>query len=208
MRPVLLVIAEPDGSGKTTLTARLRADHWSDDVEYVNPDEIARDQFGDWNDPVSVVKAAEWAGDRRESLLKEGKGIAFETVLSMRDKVEFIRRARARGYFVRSFFVCTADPAINAARIVQRIAEGGHSVPIEKVAARYERSMANLPQLIKASDRTYVFDNSAEGDDARLCARCIDGRLRKTYGALPAWVADVCAELPRAADVEQVPEAR
>jgi hypothetical protein len=26
--------------GKTTITARLRAEHWSEGVEYLNPDEI------------------------------------------------------------------------------------------------------------------------------------------------------------------------
>ncbi len=36
MRPVLLVIAGPNGSGKTTVTERLRADHWSEGVENLN----------------------------------------------------------------------------------------------------------------------------------------------------------------------------
>jgi predicted ABC-type ATPase len=43
MNPVLLVIAGPNGSGKTTVTVRLRADQWSEGVEYLNPDDIARD---------------------------------------------------------------------------------------------------------------------------------------------------------------------
>jgi predicted ABC-type ATPase len=55
--PVLIVIAGPNGSGKTTVTERLRADHWSDGVEYLNPDEVARDRFGDWNSPAAVLRA-------------------------------------------------------------------------------------------------------------------------------------------------------
>ena len=47
MRPTLLVIAGPNGSGKTTVTVRLRAEHWSHGVEYLNPDDVARDRFGD-----------------------------------------------------------------------------------------------------------------------------------------------------------------
>jgi len=27
--------------------------------EYLNPDEIARDRFGDWNSPTAVLQAAE-----------------------------------------------------------------------------------------------------------------------------------------------------
>jgi predicted ABC-type ATPase len=71
MRPVLLVIAGPNGAGKTTITARLRTDHWSEGVEYLNPDEIARDRFGSWDDPEAVVAAAKWATARREALLGE-----------------------------------------------------------------------------------------------------------------------------------------
>ena len=59
MNPVLLVIAGPNGAGKTTITARLRAERWSEGVEYINPDEIARDRFGDWNSQPAVVQAAE-----------------------------------------------------------------------------------------------------------------------------------------------------
>jgi predicted ABC-type ATPase len=55
MNPVLLVIAGPNGSGKTTVTVRLRQDRWSEDVEYLNPDDIARDRFGDWNSPEAVM---------------------------------------------------------------------------------------------------------------------------------------------------------
>lgn len=66
MKPALLVIAGPNGSGKTTVTVRLRAEHWSEGVEYINPDDIARDRFGDWNAPVAVLDAARWAEARRE----------------------------------------------------------------------------------------------------------------------------------------------
>ena len=45
MKPVLLVIAGPNGAGKTTITTRLRSERWSEGVEYLNPDEIARDRF-------------------------------------------------------------------------------------------------------------------------------------------------------------------
>ena len=37
MNPVLLVIAGPNGSGKTTITEHLRAEKWSEGVEYLNP---------------------------------------------------------------------------------------------------------------------------------------------------------------------------
>lgn len=197
MRPVLLVIAGPNGSGKTTVTVRLRQERWSDGVEYLNPDDVARDRFGDWNSPEAVMQAARWTTARREELLAQRAGIAFETVLSAPDKVAFMLRARQAGYFVRVFFIGTSDPRINAARVAGRVMQGGHTVPIEKIVARYARSLANLSAVLRLADRVYVYDNSVEDVDARLCARTADGQLRKIYGPLPDWVADRVLELAR-----------
>lgn len=197
MRPVLLVIGGPNGSGKTTITSRLREERWSEGVEYLNPDDIARDRFGDWNSPDAVLAAAKWTAARREELLEARAGIAFETVLSASDKVDFITRARGCGYFVRVFFIGTSDPRINAARVAGRVIQGGHTVPIDKIVNRYGRSLANLPTTVRLADRVYLYDNSVEGAEARLCARCTDGLLRKVYGPLPDWVSDCVEPLDR-----------
>lgn len=197
MKPVLLVIAGPNGSGKTTVTVRLKKDHWSEGVEYLNPDDIARDKFGDWNSADAVLAAAKWTTERREELLGRNEGIAFETVFSTADKVKFVRRAKAAGYFVRVFFIGTSDPRINAARVAGRVMDGGHSVPIEKIIDRYGRSLANLAPAIQHADRVYIYDNSVDREEARLCARTHDGTLRKIYGDLPQWVADAVDDLPR-----------
>ena len=204
MRPVLIVVAGPNGSGKTTLTVRLKQDHWSEGVEYLNPDDVARDRFGDWNSPEAVLLAAKWTQQRREDLLKAGSGIAFETVLSAADKLQFIERARAAGYFVRAFFVGTTDPTINAARVASRFMHGGHQVPIDKIVSRYGRSLVNLQVLCYLAQRAYIYDNSIDGAEARLCARFIDGELRKIYTELPDWVAGACLGAPRHANFEDL----
>jgi predicted ABC-type ATPase len=57
--------------------------------------------------------------------------------------------------------------------------------------------MANLSPLIHLSDRVYIYDNSVDNADARLCARTEIGQLRKVYGELPGWVDGAVAPLPR-----------
>lgn len=37
-RPVLIVIAGPNGSGKTTITTKILRHEWMEDAIYVNPD--------------------------------------------------------------------------------------------------------------------------------------------------------------------------
>jgi len=206
MKPVLLVVAGPNGAGKTTVTTRLRDERWSDGVEYLNPDDVANDRFGDWNSPTATVQAAEWVTERREQLLAARAGIAFETVFSSPDKPLFVARAKAAGYFVRVFFIGTSDPRINAARVADRVFRGGHSVPIEKIISRHGKSIANLALALALADRVYVYDNSIDHVEARLCVRTRDGQLAKVYGELPEWVADAIEGLPRAADFVELRE--
>ena len=37
-KPVLIVIAGPNGSGKTTITQRVVKHEWAERCEYINPD--------------------------------------------------------------------------------------------------------------------------------------------------------------------------
>jgi predicted ABC-type ATPase len=163
----------------------------------LNPDEIAKDRFGDWNSPDAVLKAAAWTKQRREELLEARSGIAFETVMSTDEKIDFVARAKDAGYFVRVFFIGTSDPTINAARIASRVLAGGHSVPIEKIVSRHVRALGNLAPAIALANRVYIYDNSADGVEARLCARTQDGLLRKIYGVLPEWIGDAVLPLER-----------
>ena len=47
-------------------------------------------------------------------------------------------RAKEKGYFVRCYYVLTADPAINVLRVKSRVAAGGHDVPEDKIISRYD----------------------------------------------------------------------
>ena len=143
-KPVLIVIAGPNGSGKTTITSKILRHEWLEGAVYVNPDQVAQDRFGDWNSPEAVLQAAQYCEEQREACLQQGKSLIFETVLSSDGKVDFIRRAHEAGYFIRIFFVSTAHPTINAARIAQRVMEGGHDVPINKIISRYQKKNVSL----------------------------------------------------------------
>ena len=64
--PRLIVVAGPNGAGKTSITEQLLRHEWMGGCEYVNPDYIARDEFGDWNAPDAVLRAAVLAKEKRE----------------------------------------------------------------------------------------------------------------------------------------------
>ena len=71
-KPKLLIVAGPNGSGKTSVTSKILKHKWIEGCEYINPDNIARDIFGDWNSVESVLKAARYAADMRENCIANG----------------------------------------------------------------------------------------------------------------------------------------
>ena len=108
-KPVLIVVAGPNGSGKTSTTHLVIKHEWAERCVYINPDEIAQSRFGDWNDANAVRQAVEYCETWREQLMQERKDFIFETVLSSNGKVDFLQRAKEAGYFIRMFFICTDD---------------------------------------------------------------------------------------------------
>lgn len=191
-RPVLIVIAGPNGSGKTSVTSKILHHEWLEDSEYINPDNVARDMFGDWNNQKSVLQAANYCNEWREKCLAQRKSHIFETVMSASDKVDYILRAKQAGFFVRLFFVSTESPTINAKRVANRVLNGGHDVPIPKIISRYDKSIANCVALAPYVDRLYVYDNSIEDSEARILFRLCDGKLAKRYvNDLPYWAISI-----------------
>jgi len=58
LMPKLTIVAGPNGSGKTSVTTKILKHEWIEGCVYINPDNIAKDTFGDWNVAENVLKAA------------------------------------------------------------------------------------------------------------------------------------------------------
>ncbi len=185
--PILIIVAGPNGAGKTSLTREILAHQWIEGCRYINPDNLAKDMFGDWNDPDAVLKAAREATRQRHQCLTERRSCAFETVFSSPEKLGFLRLAKEAGFFTRMFFVGTDSPEINSRRVASRVMEGGHAVPIEKIINRFGKSLANLSAAIPVCDRAYVYDNSVNDQVPELQFRAVDGAVAKTYGTSHQW---------------------
>ena len=190
-KPKLLVVAGPNGSGKTSVTAKILKHTWIEGCEYINPDNIARDVFGDWNSNEAIIKAAQLATDLREECILHRLSLIFETVLSVPDKIAFIEKAKQAGYFIRLFFIGTDSPQINASRVARRVMVGGHDVPIQKIISRYYKSMVNCSVVAPMVDRLYVYDNSIDNVFPKLLFRANEGFLIKEYAPVNYWAKDI-----------------
>ena len=186
-KPKLIIIAGPNGSGKTSLTSQILKHEWIENCIYINPDNIAEEKFDGWNDLNSVLKAAQFAQELREKCVVNQESFIFETVLSANDKIEFIKKAKSSGYFIRLFFVGTNHPSINASRIVSRVLEGGHDVPITKIISRYSKSIASCVALAQIVNRLYIYDNSEDFVQPKLLFRTKNGVVEKFYSKINPW---------------------
>ncbi len=194
-KPELIIIAGPNGSGKTSITQKFLHHEWAEGTIYINPDQVAKDMFGDWNNSDAVLKAANYCSELREKCLTEKKSFVFETVFSAQDKIDFVIRAKELGFFIRIFFISTTNPAINASRIANRVMKGGHDVPITKIISRYYKSIRNCKTVSSIIDCLYVYDNSIDNVDARALFRLSDGLMAKQYTTdIPDWAQTLLSE--------------
>lgn len=150
-RPEIVVFAGPNGSGKSTFTELLKPP-----MDYINADEIKK------NLQCSDLEAAQLAEEQREQHIQQMQEFCFETVLSTERNLRLLGRAKKEGYFIRCYYILTADPAINVWRVKSRVESGGHDVPEEKIVARYDRALALVKELVKICDICHIYDNSGK----------------------------------------------
>lgn len=194
-KPTLIVVAGPNGSGKTSVTTQILKHEWIEGCVYINPDTIAQEELGDWNNLENVINAAKIAEERRFNCVKNNENLIFETVFSAFDKIDFLEYAKKQGFFIRLFFVGTNHPAINANRITHRVLEGGHDVPITKIISRYSKSISNCCVAATFVDRLYVYDNSEDYLEAKLLFRANNGKLEKKYQEVNDWALQIYESL-------------
>lgn len=151
-KPEVVVFAGPNGSGKSTITEMLRPT----DMAYINADDIQRIL------ECSNIEAAQLAEKKREEYLETRKSFCFETVLSTDRNLKLLKKAKEAGFFVRCYYVLTADPQINVARVNSRVFAGGHDVPVEKIISRYDKALALVHELIPICDVCHIYDNSLD----------------------------------------------
>lgn len=149
--PMVLVFAGPNGSGKSTITS------FFDIVgEYTNADDIVA------STGIDNMEAALLADRRRYDAISLKRDITFETVLSSKYKIDILRTAKEKGYFIKCVFVLTRNPAINKARVLSRVASGGHGVDENKIVDRYYKALDNIKILFELCDILHVYDNTIE----------------------------------------------
>jgi predicted ABC-type ATPase len=172
-----------NGAGKSTFFRIYLAPRG---LQLVSVDETAR--LLEPRDPASAIfDAQQWVDKKRIRLLEEGASFVYETVFSHPSKVDFVAEAKARGFEITLVYIHLATPELNQARVKQRVSEGGHDVPPEKITSRIPRTMKYVGAAIILADHVRLMDNSSYAEPFKIIAGLNNGVLLKHVEPLPEW---------------------
>jgi predicted ABC-type ATPase len=160
------LLVGPNGAGKTTTYESVIASV-RPGLPFVNADRIAAARFPGEGVERSY-EAAEIAAATRQALLDARLDFCAETVFSHRSKVDLVADAIDAGYDV-VLHVVMIPLALSGPRVGARVDAGGHDVPADKLASRYERLWPLVAEVVSRCHRAVFYDNASD-DGPRIVA--------------------------------------
>ena len=156
----IIIIAGPNGAGKTTLAMELLPNE-ANIPTFMNADLLAAGL-----DPLQPERAAFRAGRMMLEMIaacaRRGESFAFETTLSGRGYARMIPRWQAQGYWITLIFLRLPSPEAAIARVKQRVAMGGHNIPVEDIRRRFKAGWRNLEDTYRALANEAVIGSTYE----------------------------------------------
>lgn len=183
----LWLLAGGNGAGKSTFFEHFLKPAG---LPFINADILAK-QLVDENTEAVSYRAAKLAEKLRFSLLNSGISFCFETVFSHPSKIDFMATAKSLGYEIILVYIHLQNDELNQARVAQRVNEGGHNVPADKIISRIPRTMAYIKDALSLTDVARFYDNSSQSQPFLSVAQLNEGQLTKQMDVLPGWAEDM-----------------
>lgn len=189
----LWVLAGGNGAGKSTFYKSSILSKRG--VQFINADMIAKTISPENPEQVSY-EASNLVERLRDEILNKGISFCFETVFSHESKIDFIAKAKTMGYHVVLVYIHLETLDLNEARVNQRISEGGHSVPPQKIRSRLPRTMKNVAVVLQLVDEARLLDNSSRDKPYQQVALIRKGKRIQVADPLPSWTAEMLKKIP------------
>ncbi len=158
----VIVVAGPNGSGKTTFAAEYLRD--SEVSEYISADAIAARLVSIPEDMGRVkIQAGRLFMQEIQGLIEAEKDFVVEVTLAGKGFARIIAQLKRAGYTVAIVFIFLKSAETCVDRVRNRVSAGGHHVPTEDVVRRFYRSKHNFWYTYRnLVDRWSLFYNSTE----------------------------------------------
>ncbi len=167
------IIAGSNGGGKTTFAKKFLPGY-AKCPNFVNADLIAQG-LSPFLPRAAAIKAGRLVLEQVNSLANKNVDFAFETILSGKSYISFLKELKKKGYSVSMFFLWIPNAELALSRIKDRVATGGHNVPAVDVKRRFNRGIYNFFKYYKPLAGTWLLFNNS-GVTPRLVAREKEGR--------------------------------
>ena len=155
----IVIIAGPNGAGKTTF-ARKFLPNEADCPVFVNADLIAAG-LAPFAPEAAAFRAGRLMLEEIENHVHYRESFAFETTLSGLMYARLIPKWRALGYRVKLIYLSLPNPEIAIARVANRVAQGGHSIPEADIRRRFEAGWRHFNSSYKLLVNAWaLYDNS------------------------------------------------
>ena len=159
-KPVLYVLAGVNGAGKSSIGGHLLTQAG---LSWYNPDDFARALMRDHGFDQGQANIEAWQeGVRRlNQSINQRQSFAFETTLGGNTIAKILYKATA-SHDVMVWYCGLNSVELHLQRVRERVNQGGHDIPEEKIRERWESSMRNLIGLLPSLAHVRVYDNSRQ----------------------------------------------
>jgi len=101
-----------------------------------------------------------------ETRIKKQQDFAFETTLSGRSYLKLMKRLQQEGWQVELVYLALPSVEMSKLRVAERVAHGGHNIPLKDIMRRFPKSLKNLlDDFSNQVDRTRCFMNSGDAPE-------------------------------------------
>ena len=181
-KPLAVIVAGHNGSGKSTMWRRILADVFQ--IPLINADRMMLSILPEAGEAGHLIP---WAARLRDTdrgwmrvaqqgvqaFVSQAMGakvpFAMETVFSyweprpdgtIASKIELIEQLQSAGYFVLLLFVGLSDAEYSILRVRTRVLEGGHGIEEGTLRARFPRTQRAIAAALSVADASILTDNS------------------------------------------------
>ncbi|MBK6974557.1 MAG: hypothetical protein IPJ21_18265 [Sterolibacteriaceae bacterium] len=165
MTPTCWIIAGPNGAGKTTFALEYLP-RVAGTARFINADLIAAG-LSPLAPERELLAASRIFLRELAACVVARENFAFETTLAGRSYLRLTERLHFDGWRVELIYLALPNAEMSKLRVAERVAHGGHDIPLSDIERRFPRS---LHQLLDAFghrvDRCTCFMN--DGDSPEL----------------------------------------